>query len=163
MKETPSQKLDPHVKNVWRINDFLWITLTALCVIVPVRLIALDPAAAAACSLLTTATCLFYGAALILWLLVLPPIRYMRWRYEVSEQYLDIAKGIIWRKRYVIPFIRVQNTDTRQGPLLRAFKLKSVTVATAAEEHVIPGLSDSVADDLRERAAELARLAREDV
>ena len=99
----------------------------------------------------------------IVWLVVLPPIRYARWRYEVSEDYLDIAKGIIWRKRYTIPFIRVQNTDTRQGPILRAFGLASVTVATAAKEHEIPGLQFDAAEQLRDRAAELARLAREDV
>ena len=87
----------------------------------------------------------------------------MRWRYELSNDYLDIARGIVWRKRFVIPFIRVQNTDTRQGPILRAFGLSSVTVATAAGEHEIPGLSADVAEQLRDRAAELARLAQEDV
>lgn len=62
-----------------------------------------------------------------------------------------------------MPFIRVQNTDTRQGPILRAFGLASVTVSTAANNHVIVGLDVQVADQLRDRAAELARLAREDV
>ena len=104
-----------------------------------------------------------YVAGMVVWLVVLPPIRFMRWRYELSDDYLDIARGIIWRKRFVIPFIRVQNTDTRQGPILRAFGLSSVTVATAAGEHEIPGLGIEEADVLRDRAAELARLAREDV
>ena len=100
---------------------------------------------------------------LVVFLVVLPPIRYVRWCYELHDDYLDIAKGIIWRKRYIIPFIRVQNTDTRQGPILRAFGLSSVTVATAAGEHVIPGLANDVADQVRDRAAELARIAREDM
>ena len=105
----------------------------------------------------------FFVVANIVWLVVLPPIRFIRWRYEVSADYLDIATGIIWRKRTVIPFIRVQNTDTRQGPILRLFRLSSVTVSTAAGEHEIPGLGMQVAETLRDRAAELARLAREDV
>ena len=104
-----------------------------------------------------------FVAALVVWLVVLPPSRYARWRYVVSEDYLDIAKGIVWRKRYTIPFIRVQNTDTRQGPVLRAFKLATVTVSTAAKEHAIPGLEFEAAEQLRDRAAELARIAREDV
>jgi membrane protein YdbS with pleckstrin-like domain len=104
-----------------------------------------------------------YGAGLVLWLVVLPPIRYARWRYELSHDFLDIAKGIVWRKRYIIPFIRVQNTDTRQGPILRAFGLSSVTVSTAAGEHEIPGLDNEVAGQLRDKAAELARIAQEDV
>ena len=134
MKDLPAHQLDPKVKTVWRINDAIWLTVVFLSCFVP-----------------------------IVWLIVLPPIRFMRWRYELSSDYLDIAKGIVWRKRFVIPFIRVQNTDTRQGPILRAFGLSSVTVATAAGEHEIPGLGADVAEQLRDRAAELARLAQEDV
>ena len=146
MKDLPAHQLDPKVKTVWRINDAIWLTVVFLCCFVPFAIAAMvDPA-----------TWMFV-------VLVLPPIRFMRWRYELSSDYLDIAKGIVWRKRFVIPFIRVQNTDTRQGPILRAFGLSSVTVATAAGEHEIPGLGADVAEQLRDRAAELARLAQEDV
>lgn len=160
MKEMPTNQLDPRVKSVWRINDALWITLIGLCAglcLSPVMMIpgvGMWPLAVFAVVMVVV---------YIIWLVVLPPIRYARWRYEVTEDYLDIAKGIVWRKRYTIPFIRVQNTDTRQGPILRAFGLASVTVATAAKEHVIPGLEFDTAEQLRDRAAELARLAREDV
>ena len=160
MKEMPTNQLDPRVKSVWRINDALWITLIGLCAgfcLLPIMMISdvgMWPLAVFAVVMV---------AVYIIWLVVLPPIRYARWRYEVTEDYLDIAKGIVWRKRYTIPFIRVQNTDTRQGPILRAFGLASVTVATAAKEHVIPGLEFDTAEQLRDRAAELARLAREDV
>ncbi len=102
-------------------------------------------------------------AAVVIFALIIPPIRYARWRYEISDDFLEIMTGIIWKKRTVIPFIRVQNTDTKQGPLMRMFGLSSVTVSTAAGEHEIPGLDVQVADDLRNRAAELARVAREDV
>ena len=160
MKEMPANQLDPRVKAVWRINDAIWITIIGLCVGVALTPIAMIPdvgmwpfAVFGICMLVIY----------IVWLVVLPPIRYARWRYEVSTDYLDIAKAIVWRKRYTIPFIRVQNTDTRQGPILRAFKLASVTVATAAKEHEIPGLDFEVAEQLRDRAAELARIAREDV
>ena len=162
MKEMPANQLDPRVKAVWRINDAIWITIIGLCVglcIVMPLTFALPDLAGMFLAVFGVCMLVIY----IVWLVVLPPIRYVRWRYEVSEDYLDIAKGIVWRKRYTIPFIRVQNTDTRQGPILRAFKLASVTVATAAKEHVIPGLDFEVAEQLRDRAAELARLAREDV
>lgn len=160
MKEMPANQLDPRVKAVWRINDAAWITVIGLCIglgVAPLMLIS----EVGTLPLIVLAACMV--VAYVVWLVVLPPIRYMRWRYEVSEDYLDIAKGIVWRKRYIIPFIRVQNTDTRQGPILRAFGLASVTVSTAAKEHVIPGLQFDVAEQLRDRAAELARLAREDV
>ena len=160
MKEMPANQLDPRVKAVWRINDALWITVIGVCA----ALIVLPMTFATSVGMVLLgiiAACMV--VAYVVWLVVLPPIRYVRWRYEVSEDYLDIAKGIVWRKRYTIPFIRVQNTDTRQGPILRAFGLASVTVSTAAKNHEIPGLQFDAAEQLRDRAAELARLAREDV
>lgn len=161
MRELPAHQLDPKVKIVWRINDAIWLTLVFLCVFVPFAVVAAGGEQVAVVG--AVVTLVVYALALVLWLVVLPPIRFSRWRYELSDDYLDIAKGIVWRKRFVIPFIRVQNTDTRQGPILRMFGLASVTVATAAGEHEIPGLAFDVAEQLRDRAAELARLAREDV
>ncbi len=162
MKDLPANQLNPKINTVWRINDAIWITLLFLCCFVPFAIARVaDPAEWIAPVLIGLAVA--YVAALVFWLVVLPPIRFARWRYELSDDYLDIAKGIIWRKRYVIPFIRVQNTDTRQGPVMRAFGLASVTVATAAGEHEIPGLAADVAEQLRDKAAELARLAQEDV
>ena len=162
MKDLPLNQLNPKIKTVWRINDAIWLTVVFLCCFVPFAIAAAVEPASWMFVVLVAIACV-YGAALVLWLVVLPPIRFVRWRYEMSEDYLDIARGIIWRKRYVIPFIRVQNTDTRQGPILRAFGLASVTVATAAGEHEIPGLASDVAEELRDKAAELARLAQEDV
>lgn len=161
MRALPDQKLNPKIKNVWRINDAIWITLVFVCCVIPFVIAAgLDAQWAVVVCLVLVAA---FVVLLVIFLVVLPPIRYARWRYQLSDEYLDIAKGIIWRKRYIIPFIRVQNTDTRQGPILRAFKLASVTVSTAAGSHEIPGLDAESAEALRDRAAELARLAREDV
>lgn len=163
MRALPEQKLDPRIKNVWRINDAIWIILGFVCCFVPSAIVvAVDPGESWA-----GVVCIALVAALVgmlfIFLVILPPIRYVRWRYELSDEYLDIAKGIIWRKRYIIPFIRVQNTDTRQGPLLRMMGLASVTISTAAGSMEIPGLPAAEAETLRDQAAEFARLAKEDV
>lgn len=162
MRDLPANQLDPKVKTVWRINDAIWLTVVFLCCFVPFAIAAaVEPASWIV--IVLAAIAVVYVVCLVVWLVVLPPIRFVRWRYELSSDYLDIARCIVWRKRFIIPFIRVQNTDTRQGPILRAFGLASVTVATAAGEHEIPGLGSDVAEQLRDRAAELARLAQEDV
>lgn len=162
MRDLPANQLNPKIKNVWRINDAIWLTVVFICCFVPFAIAAaVEPAGWITITLIAIA--IVYVVCLIIWLIVLPPIRFVRWRYELSNDYLDIARGIVWRKRFIIPFIRVQNTDTRQGPILRAFGLASVTVSTAAGEHEIPGLDAETADQLRDKAAELARLAQEDV
>lgn len=162
MKTFPTDQLNPKVKSAWRLNDALWLTVIFACCAIPLALVVAAGSEAWSHAALV-AVCIAYVVCMVIWMVVLPPIRFARWRYSLSEDYLDIAKGIIWRKRYIIPFIRVQNTDTRQGPILRAFGLASVTVATAAGEHEIPGLEFSVAEEVRDRAAELARTAQEDV
>ena len=162
MRDLPANQLNPKIKNVWRINDAIWLTVVFLCCFVPFAIAAaVEPEGWMFVVLAAVAA--LYVVGMVVWLVVLPPIRFMRWRYELSDDYLDIARGIVWRKRFVIPFIRVQNTDTRQGPILRAFGLASVTVATAAGEREIPGLDSQTAEQLRDKAAELARLAQEDV
>jgi membrane protein YdbS with pleckstrin-like domain len=164
MKQLPGERLNPKIKLVWRINDFIWITILLAIVAIPTALVGnFEPDAQEVCSLILIITAIVYVVMLLVWLAVLPPLRFVRWRYQLSDDFLDIARGIIWRKRFIIPFIRVQNTDTRQGPIMRIFGLTSVTVSTAAGNHEIPGLSNDVAEQLRDKAAELARIAQEDV
>lgn len=162
MDQMPAENLDSKIKSVWRLNDAIWLTVIfAFCFIVLAIIGAVEPNEVI--DLLIAITVAVYAVLLILFVAILPPIRFARWHYSISANYLEIAKGIIWRKHYVIPFIRVQNTDTSQGPILRMFKLASVTISTAAGEHQIPGLDQAQAAQLRDKAAEFARLAREDV
>jgi len=162
MRELPKNQLDPKIKRVWRLNDAIWLTLTFLLSVVAFVIVYANTGEF--WSLLIVLILLaLYVIGMIFFMAVIPPIRYVRWRYELSEDFLDIARGIIWKKRFIIPFIRVQNTDTQQGPILRAFGLASVTVSTAAGNHSIPGLDSATAEQLRDRAAELARIAQEDV
>ena len=97
-------------------------------------------------------------AIAVLTVVVVPRVRWLRWRYEVSESEVYLLYGLIIRTRTLIPMTRVQHVDTKAGPLLRAFGLSSVTVATAGGEHEIPALADAVADRLRDRIAVLARV-----
>jgi len=162
MRELPINQLSPKIKRVWRLSDTIWLTLALFVPAVIFGLVYL-----ASFEFWSLAVALAFLAlfvlGVIIFIVVIPPIRYVRWRYELSEDFLDIARGIIWKKRFIIPFIRVQNTDTQQGPILRAFGLASVTVSTAAGNHSIPGLDSQTAEQLRDRAAELARIAQEDV
>lgn len=162
MNLTPTQSLDPKIKKVWRISAALVVLLCLVCCFLPFFIVACvtgDP------WVWWTAGGIFafFLVVYVIWAFVFTPLRYSHFKYELFDGFLVINKGIIWWNRCVIPFIRVQNTDTNHGPLLRAFKLASVTVSTAASEHVIPGLPADIAEQLRDRAAELARIAREDV
>lgn len=108
----------------------------------------------------------FFLIALIFYLLtgiLLPKIRWQRWKYDVSEKEIDMLRGIVIKKRTLVPINRVQHVDTRQGPVYRKFGLSSVTISTAATTHEIPALDDDTADELRNTISTLVRKVKGDV
>ncbi len=163
MRPVPANQLNQRVKIVWRITHLLVVlVLYGLAIMAPLMVGIMDGFTVIVKGVLVALTAIAVVVAVI-YVGVWPQVSYMRWRYELGEHELDIARGIIWRKRFIIPFVRVQNTDTNQGPLLRLFGLSSVTVSTAAGTHTIPGLRNDEADQLRDLIAVQARLAQEDV
>jgi len=99
----------------------------------------------------------------VLIITLFPKIRWNRWRYDVNEQGVDMYRGIIIRKRTVVPMNRIQHVDTKQGPIYRKFKLSSISISTAATTHEIPALDDETATHLRTMISELVRKVKEDV
>lgn len=94
--------------------------------------------------------------------LIWQSLSWSRWKYQVYEDEVELMFGVIIKRRIIIPMIRVQHVDTRQGPVLRYLGLASVTISTAATVHEVPGLTMENADRLRDQIAELAREADPD-
>ena len=162
MPAQPAHQLDPRIKPVWRISAALVVVICVLPVWLLGLLVCSDEMPDAfgtwhIICLVALAVCLAIFSG------ILPSLRYIRWRYEVTQHQLEIRHGIIWRTQLLVPFIRVQDTNTNQGPLMRAFGLASVTVSTAAGSHTIPGVAVDEASQLRAAIAEQARLAREEL
>lgn len=102
----------------------------------------------------------------IFWVLsifLMPYLTWKNWRYAIDENEIDMKRGVIFKRRTLIPLSRVQHVDTRQGPLLRNYDLASVTISTAATTHEIPALDSVLADRVRKQISTYARLAEEDV
>ena len=97
---------------------------------------------------------LVVGVALAI---VLPGVRWRRWRYEVRAEELDLRHGLLTVKRTLVPIRRVQHVDTSSGALQGMFDLASVSVHTAAGETEIPALTRGEAEAVRRRIGELAR------
>ncbi|WP_247739036.1 PH domain-containing protein [Bacillus sp. 165] len=94
---------------------------------------------------------------------VLPKLRRQRWRYAVYAQEIDLHHGVFVTKKTLIPMVRVQHVDVRQGPIMRHYGLASVDITTAATTHVIPAVAYEEAERLRNQLSNLARVATEDV
>jgi membrane protein YdbS with pleckstrin-like domain len=97
------------------------------------------------------------GVLAVLVAAAVPYLRYRRWRYEIRERDVFLAKGALFVVVTLIPFDRIQFVETHQGPLDRAFSLTQLVIYTAAgKAGTIPGLESSEAEALRE---ELSRVA----
>ncbi|MFE8698856.1 PH domain-containing protein [Cytobacillus sp. FJAT-53684] len=98
-----------------------------------------------------------------LFIILIPTLRWKRWRYEVRENEIELQHGVFVIKRTLVPMVRVQHVDTQQGPILRKYQLATITVSTAATVHEIPALEMDEAEELRFFISKLARVADEDV
>ena len=97
------------------------------------------------------------GIALVPGTVVVPELRWRRWRWEVREHEIDLQRGILVVRRTLIPMARVQHVETERGLIGQALGLSTVEIHTAAGSHAIPLLRDGDAGTIRARIAELAR------
>ena len=85
---------------------------------------------------------------------VMPRIRYDVHRWEVTPIAVHTRSGWIGRETRIAPISRVQTVDSRQGALMRAFGLASLTVTTASAAGPIT-IDCLDADTARELVAQL--------
>jgi uncharacterized protein len=152
----PALQLDPRVRGLWTLEWAIAALVLAAATAATAGLLAMgdeDGAGLVVALVGGGLTALVVAAAV-----VQPRLAYRRFRYEITELGLYVARGRLWRRWQVVPHARVQTVDTKRGPLERAFGLVSVSVSTASAKGGtdIPGLDPRVADGLVE---ELARRA----
>ena len=153
----PSQRIDARALKAWRIAGALQSAVIVL--------------AAAGASFviwrlglswwIIAALLALAGIVSVILTWLVPLVRWRHWRYEVTEQQLELQRGILILTRTLVPMVRVQHVDTKQGPILRRYGLASVEIATAAGTQEIPALAVDVADGLRNRIAMTAGVAED--
>ena len=152
----PVLQLDPRVQRLWALEWGLAALAVGIATTVTALLLARAEEGLAAVVVALTAG----GMTLLLVVLAAlqPRLLYRRFRYEITDLGLYVARGSLWRRWQIVPHARVQTVDTKRGPLERAFGLVSlaVTTASATGGTEIPGLDVRLADALVE---ELARRA----
>lgn len=79
--------------------------------------------------------------------MVVPRLLFRIHRWEVTDEALYVRYGLIWRTTELVPLSRIQTVDSVQGPLMRFFDLRTVTVSTASAHStvVIPFLDTATA------------------
>lgn len=155
----PQKKISERALPVWRISGAI---NSIFALLICGGIIALTMIFEWPTWLIAVAIILFIVEAYFV-IYLFPLLKWKRWRYEVREQEIELQQGIFIVKRTLVPMIRVQHVDTRQGPILRKYNLATVTVSTAATVHEIPALELEEAEEMRVFISRLARVADEDV
>lgn len=82
---------------------------------------------------------------------IFPLIEYKQWKYQISDDKVEIIHGIFFIKRDIIPTIRMQNITIKQGPIYRRFGLFTVEIALASGTFEIVGLSGKTAQEIADK------------
>ncbi len=105
-------------------------------------------------------------AAIIVYLAVGPLVYYARYRYIITDDAIDIRKGIVILRHIVVPIERVHQVEVVRGPINNLFGLADLQVTTAggqAEiEYLDNDVADSIADDLNRIVNSIVRGRNED-
>lgn len=159
MREQPKNQIAIDAIKAWRILATIFVIIFFLLVIAftVVSIIYHIPIYYALIALLIGIVSAY------LFIYLIPRLRYRRWRYEIFEQEIYIQHGILIVTRTLVPMLRVQHVDTKQGPILKRFGLATVLISTAATTHEIPALNEDDASDIRDRISTLARVDEDDV
>jgi hypothetical protein len=155
----PDEKLDEAALRVWRTTG--WISAAGYAAIVGIVLwltLRFDWPV-----WIVIALAVIAAAAAWLEIDVVPKVRMARFRYAIREDEIELLHGIIIRKRTLIPMVKIQHVDTKQGPILRRYGLLAVTFSTAAGNHEIPALDAARAEEVQSRIARLARITDDEL
>ena len=148
----PSRTLAPAARALWRLEGLITAIVAVVCAGV------VQGAAGGAWALAAWAAALAAGVVSVV---LVPELRWRRWRWEVREHEIDIRRGAITVTRTLVPMLRVQHVDTKRDLLQQALGLATVVFHTAAGANEIPALTVAEAGHVRDRIAELARTADE--
>jgi len=159
MLAEPYNQLSPKAIKIWRItgiilSSFLLIGLAAVITFTVIFDWQL---------LFSIISFLLVIICFVLCVGILPKLKWRRWRYEVREDEIEIQQGVLIIKRTLVPMIRIQHVDTKQGPLLRKYHLATVSISTAATVHEIPALGLEEAEEIRAYISVKTKVAKEDV
>jgi membrane protein YdbS with pleckstrin-like domain len=158
----PALALDLRMRAVWSVQGAITVAVLGVGVAVTVVVLVAAGASTAAWIVgVAGAAGLLATGIFLIWLL--PRHDHRHFRYEVTDLGLYVARGWLWRRWQVVPHARIETVDIKSGPLLRAFGLVAVQVATAAAGGGtgIPGLTPRAADALVEELAQRAGIEAE--
>lgn len=149
------QRLNIKAKKSWIISRFIWVAIVGISLIIG-RFISIKSLKESNIFL----KYFFYVSIGIFILLLInaiihPIIEYKQWKYKITKDKVEYVQGIYFRKRVIIPVVRIQHIQLNQGIINRCLKLTDITFATAGGIHKIPNLDTEKAEEIANNLKEV--------
>ena len=140
------QRVDPKAKKMWRVTRAITLLFIIIgCIGVYYAFVKTEIFDS------SVKTFLILAIPVLLQLinvLIYPPIEYRQWAYLITNDRIEIKKGIFFHSTSVVPISRIQHVTVTEGPIARIFGLATVTINTAGGSFRIEGLSKATANTI---------------
>lgn len=146
----PAHQVSPRAVPYWRLNALIGAGVVAVGLLIAWVLWSGRP-------WWFTLAALALAALQVAYALVMPTVRFRIHRWEVADDAVHTRSGWLSIDERIAPLSRVQTVDSSQGPLQRAFRLRSLTVTTASARGPI-SISCLDADLAQQLVAELTTI-----
>lgn len=90
-------------------------------------------------------------------IVLFPKIRYNRYKYLITDEKIEVKKGLFLITTSIIQIKRVQKIELSNGPIDRIFNLSNVNIYTAAGTVDIEFLNDDEAKNISEKVNALLK------
>ena len=88
------------------------------------------------------------AAAVLIIIWIWPGLKYEKYRYAYDKIKIVVERGVIFRRRIVIPVCQIQDLHRAQGPIMLMLGLSGVEISTAGSNFTLCYLQNGDADSM---------------
>jgi membrane protein YdbS with pleckstrin-like domain len=150
----PDGRLAPAARALWTIEALVWSVPATVAVFAIAPTLRDQTGIVRALGIVAPWLMLLIALVAVL---VVPTLRWRRWRWRLDEDELDLRRGALTEIRTIVPVARIQHVDVKRSFSAQLVGVAAVVVHTAAGATQIPALPDGEAAFVRDRLAGLIR------
>lgn len=150
------KSLDKKGITVMRINAIVTglITLIILAIAIVALYTELESQIAKTITIIITS---IIAISVLLNIIIFPNIRYNRYKYLITDEKIEVKKGLFLITTSIIQIKRIQKIELSNGPIDRIFNLSNVNIFTAAGTVDIKFLNNKEANEISNKVNELLK------
>lgn len=88
------------------------------------------------------------AALAVAYIIIVPIVRFKRYRYLIEADRIEIIEGVFFIKRTLVPIDRIHQISVSRGPIDSAFGVAKVSVITAGATATFRFLEEEKADEI---------------